>query len=185
MNFLGRPRASWVTWLALVAAATAAAAQAPPALRITPVLAEERLYATFSAPTVFSDDVHEAIKSGIVVTLNFTVEVRRSSTLWFDKTVASAAVAATVKFDTLTGAYQVSKVRDGAVWWSQQTQKADEMRVWATEFERVLLDRVAVLSERGDYYIRVRGRDDLPRGFSLWPFGRDEVTGRVEVPAGR
>ncbi len=180
-----RLRAPLLAWMVVAATTVVLTAQAPPALRITPVLADDRLWATFSAPTVFSDEVHEAVRSGIIVTLNFVVELRRSSTLWFDKTVASASVAATVKFDTLTGAYQVSKVRDGAVWWSQQTQKPEEMRGWATEFERVPLDKLTVMSERGDYYIRVRGRDDLPRGFSLWPFGRDEVSGRAEVPAGR
>lgn len=154
-------------------------------VRITPVLADDTVFATFAVPTVFSPDVHEAVHSGIVVTLTYSVELRRSSTLWFDKTVGDAEVASTVRFDPLTGAYQVSKLRAGAVHWSQQTQKEDEMRQWATEFERVPLESATAMAERGDYYIRVRARDGLPRGFSLWPFGRDSITVRVEVPAGR
>ena len=34
----------------------------------------------------------------------------------------------------------------------------------------------------GTYYVRVRARDSLPRGFSLWPWGRSEMSGRVELP---
>ncbi len=171
-----------VVWCA-ASVATVLAAQG--AVRITPVLADDQVFATFAVPTVFSPDVHEAVQSGIVVTLTYSVELRRSSTLWFDRTVGGAEVASTVRFDPLTGAYQVSKLRAGTVHWSQQTQKEDEMRQWATEFERVPLESTAAMAERGDYYIRVRARDGLPRGFSLWPFGRDSITVRVEVPAGR
>ena len=98
---------------------------------------------------------------------------------------ASADVASSVKFDTLTSTYQVSKLRGGTVHWSQQTQKEEEMRLWMTEFERILLQDLRSLSATGEYYIRVRARDSLPRGFSLWPFGRPEVSGRAELPAGR
>ena len=154
-------------------------------VRITPVLSDGKVMATFAAPEVFSDAAHEAVQSGMVVTFSFTAELRRAATLWFDQTLAAADVASTVKLDTLTGAYQVSKLRDGKVHWSQQTQKAEEMRMWMTQFERVTLDDVDAVRGTGEYYIRVVARDSLPRGFSLWPFGRSSVSGRVELSAGR
>lgn len=169
----------------LLAAATASVLLAQNAVRVTPVLADDTVFATFAAPAVFSADVREAIQSGLPVTMTFSAELRRASTLWFDKTMAKAEVASTVRFDTLAGTWQVSKLRGGTVHWSQQTQKEGEMRQWATEFERVPLESASVLTERGDYYIRVRARDGLPRGFSLWPFGRDAISGRAEVTAGR
>lgn len=150
-------------------------------VRITPVVAEDRVYANFAAPAVFTDGVREAVQSGLPMTFTFVAELRRASTLWFDKTLASAELASTVKFDTLTGAYQVSKSREGTVHWSQQTQKEEEMRLWVTEFERVLLAETSRLEGDGDYYVRVRARDSLPRGFSLWPWGRAETSGRVEL----
>jgi hypothetical protein len=154
-------------------------------VRITPVVAEDRVYANFAAPSVFSDGVREAIQSGLPMTFSYVAEVRRTSALWFDKTVASATLASMVKFDTLTGAYQVSKSREGKVHWSQQTLVEDEMRLWVTEFERVLLTETSRLVGGGDYYVRVRARDSLPRGFSLWPWGRSETSGRVELPVVR
>jgi hypothetical protein len=76
----------------------------------------------------------------------------------------------------------VSKLREGSVQWAQQTQKEDEMRLWVTEFERVPLTVASRLEASGEYYVRVRARDSLPRGFSLWPWGRTEMSGRVELP---
>jgi hypothetical protein len=168
--------------LVAVCAATVLAAAD---VRITPVVAEDRVYANFAASAAFSEPVREAVQSGLPVTLTYIAELRRSSTLWFDDTVAAATVASTVKFDTLTGAYQVSKLRETTVQWAEQTQDEAEMRLWVTEFERVLLSDTSRLKTSGEYYVRVRARDSLPRGFSLWPFGRGEMSGRVELPVNR
>lgn len=162
-----------VLWAAVLMAAD---------VRITPVVAEDRVYANFAATAAFSEGVRTAVKGGLPVTLTYIAEVRRASALWFDHTVAATTVASSVKLDTLTGAYQVSKLREGAVQWAQQTQKEDEMRLWATEFERVPLTVASRLDATGEYYVRVRARDSLPRGFSLWPWGRTEMSGRVELP---
>lgn len=171
-----------VVGLAAVCAVTVLAAAD---VRITPVVAEDRVYANFAASGAFSEPVRQAVQSGLPVTLTYIADLRRSSTLWFDQTVASATVASTVKFDTLTGAYQVSKLRETTVQWAQQTQDEAEMRLWVTEFERVPLSETSRLKASGEYYVRVRARDSLPRGFSLWPFGRGEMSGRVELPVNR
>lgn len=165
-----------VVWAAVLMAAD---------VRITPVVAEDQVYANFAAAAAFSGDVRTAVQSGLPVTLTYVAEVRRASALWFDQTVAATTVASSVKFDTLTGAYQVSKLREGTVQWAQQTQKEDEMRLWVTEFERVPLTTASRLNTSSEYYVRVRARDSLPRGFSLWPFGRGEMSGRVELPVKR
>lgn len=154
-------------------------------VRITPVVAEDHVYANFAAGAVFSGDVRTAVQSGLPVTLTYVAEVRRASALWFDQTVAATTVASSVRFDTLTGAYQVSKLREEKVQWAQQTQKEDEMRLWLTEFERVPLTEASRLDAKAEYYVRVRARDSLPRGFSLWPWGRGEMSGRVELPVSR
>ena len=162
-----------VLWTAMLMAAD---------VRITPVVAEDRVYANFAVSGAFSENVRTAVKGGLPVTLTYVAEVRRASSLWFDHTVAATTVASSVKLDTLTGAYQVSKLRDAKVHWAQQTQKEDEMRLWVTEFERVPLTEASRLNATSEYYVRVRARDSLPRGFSLWPWGRTEMSGRVELP---
>lgn len=182
MSILSLPRvASTAGLLVLTCGVVLMAAE----VRITPVVAEDRVYANFAAAAAFTNNVRSAVQSGLPVTLTYVAEVRRSSTLWFDQTVAATTVASSVKFDMLTGAYQVSKLREGSVHWAQHTQKEDEMRLWVTEFERVPLTEASRLSASGDYYVRVRARDSLPRGFSLWPFGRSGMSGRVELPVNR
>ncbi len=179
-----RRTGTWGLWAALLAVGAAVVVEAT-TVRITPVVTGEKVYATFSAPAAFTPNVRNAVHSGLPVTVTFVAELRRTSVFWFDRTLADTVVASTVKFDTLTGAYQVSKWRDGTVHWSQQTQKEDEMRRWVTEFERVPLDEISALDGSGEYYIRVCARDSLPRGFSLWPWGRAGMSGRVELTAGR
>lgn len=176
-------RRMWV-WVAVVGLVVngAAVVLAAGDVRITPVVAEDRVFANFAAPGAFSDDVRAAVQSGLPVTISYVTELRRNSSLWFDETIASTEVASSVKFDTLTGVYQVSKSRNGTVHWSETTVKEDEMRLWVTEFERVLLTDTSRLRNTGDYYVRVRARDNLPRGFSLWPWGRSDTSGRVELP---
>ena len=137
-------------------------------VRITPVVSEDRVFANFAAPDAFSDDVRAAVQSGLPVTITYVTELRRNSTLWFDQIVASAQVASSVKFDILTGMYQVSKARSGTVQWSETTPKEGQMRLWVTEFERVALTDTSRLHPTGEYYVRVRARDSRPRGFSLW-----------------
>jgi hypothetical protein len=173
------PRAVGLAGLAVLGLSAVLAAAD---VRITPVVAEDRVYANFVATAAFSDEVREAVQSGLPVTLTYVAELRRSATLWFDQTVAAATVSSSVKFDTLTGAYQVSKLREGNVHWAQHTQEEQEMRLWVTEFERVLLAETSRLKSSGDYYVKVTVRDSLPRGFTLWPWGRAETSGRVELP---
>src|SRR5512134_3483599 len=79
-----------------------AAALVAAEVRITPVVAEDRVYANFAATAAFTEDVRSAVQSGLPVTLTYVAEVRRESTLWFDQTVAATTVASSVKFDMLT-----------------------------------------------------------------------------------
>lgn len=176
------PRRAAVVFSLILALATVLEAMT---VRVTPVIADDVVMATFAAPAVFSPEVRDAVRSGLPVTFTFIAELRRTSVLWFDPTLASTEVASTVKFDTLTNTYQVSKRRGEQVLWAEQTIKEEDMRQWVTGFERVPLSAATALSEQGEYYIRVRVRDSLPRGLSLWPFGRGEVTGRAEVAPGR
>lgn len=160
----------------LLAVATLRAA----GVRVTPLIAEGQVFASFTAADSYSDEVREAVQSGLQTSLSYVVDLRQSSMLWFDRTLASSTVAAAVKFDPLTGTYQVSKVADGQVVWSDRTTKEDDVRKWATEFERVRLSDGAGLEPNGEYYVQVRVRTAPRRSFSLWPFGRDDAAGRAD-----
>jgi len=74
----------------------------------------------------------------------------------------------------------VSKMTDGQVVSSRGTDKEDEAKAWATEFERVSLSNGDNLEPNGEYYVRVRMRASPRRTFFLWPWGRDDAAGRAD-----
>jgi hypothetical protein len=149
-------------------------------IKVTPVVAEGHVSASFSAPGAFTDDSREVVKSGVPLTFTYVVELRRPSTIWWDRTVGSATVAASVKFDNLTNIYQVTKQQDGRVTWSKSTAKEDEMRLWVTTFDGVPIHVTDPLQPNADYYVRVRLDAHPHIHVSLWPFGRNDASGRAD-----
>lgn len=173
----GRPRALAGAWL--VAGATALAAVTG-AIRVTPVIADDQVSASFTAAETFGDDAAAVVQSGLLMTMTFTVDLKRPSTFWWDRTVATSTVAASVKFDTLTGTYQVSKSRDGQITWSERTHDLADVRTWMTTFDRIPLAGGDRLEPNADYYVQVRMRTSPRRTFTLWPFGADDGSGRAD-----
>lgn len=150
-------------------------------IRVMPVVADGRVSASFDAPAAFTDDARAVVQSGLLLTLTFTADLKRPSGIWWDRTVSTATVAATVKFDNLTGVYQVSKSQDGQINFSERTQDLANVRVWITRFDRVPLAEGDRLEPNAEYYVQVRMRSSPRRTFSLWPFfGSDDMMGRSD-----
>lgn len=161
-------------WLLAVAAVFAAD------VRVTPLVADGQVFASFTATDSYTRELQEAVESGLPTTMTFVVELRQASVIWWDRTVTTVTVASSIKYDNLTRAFQVSKMTDGRVMSSESTNKEDDARKWATEFERVKLSQGDNLEPNGEYYVRVRMRATPRRSFSLWPWGRDDATGRAD-----
>jgi hypothetical protein len=171
---------SAIVTLAVAAADTSAAAIADQ-IKVTPLVVDEgRVLTSFAAVGAFTDDAQAVMKSGLLLTFTFTVEVRRPSAVWFDATLAREVVSASVKYDNLTSRYQVSKTIDGKVVWSERTELEAQARSWMSEFEKVPLDMSESLEPNGDYYVQVRLHANPHRRFSVWPWGRDDGSGRAD-----
>ena len=163
--------------LAVAASATVVAAD----VKVSTVVAGGTVYASFAAPTAYSADARDVVRSGLPLSCQFTVELKRAATLWFDRTIASATVTSLVKFDTLTGSYQVSKAQDDKVVWSDRTDQEDQMRSWLTQFDRVAIGVHDPLEPNAEYYVQVRMHLSPRRTFSLWPpWVRDDGSGRAD-----
>ncbi len=68
------------------------------------------MLASFAAPAAWTPDAHELVQSGLeLLTFTFDVELRRPVVVWLDSTLVRVRMVSSVKFDTLTGVYQVSK----------------------------------------------------------------------------
>jgi Domain of unknown function (DUF4390) len=173
-----RRLATGVLALCLSTAALPPAGGAP--IQVTPVVADGQVSASFIAPGAFGTDVREVIRSGLLLTFTFTVELRRPSSVWLDHTLGTVTVASSVKFDNLTGAYQVSKLQEGHVVWSKRTDDDTNVRTWMTTFERVPLSADEPLEPNSEYYVRVRMQSSPKRTFSWWPWTGDAGSGRAD-----
>lgn len=174
-------RRLFLTLAALLAAAALPLGASVGDIRVTPIIADGRVAASFTAAPGFGDDARAVVQSGLLLTMTFTVDLKRPSGFWWDHTVSTATVAASVKFDTLTGVYQVTKSLDGQITWSERTEDLGHVRDWMTQFDRVPLAAGDRLEANADYYVQVRLRTSPRRTFSLWPFfGADDSVGRAD-----
>jgi hypothetical protein len=165
--------------LVLVLAVTAAVGEMAD-IKVTPVVTDGHVVASFAAPEAFTDENREVVKSGVPLTFTYVVDLRRPSVLW-DRTLGSATVVALVKFDSLTSMYQVTKQQDGRVSWAKNTTKEDEMRGWITAFDAVPIQVTEALEPNADYYLRVRLESHPRIRFPLWPpWGRADAAGRAD-----
>ena len=166
-----------VAWLAGLAALSAAARAD---IRVTPLVVEGRVFASFTAAGAVDADARAVMRSGLLLTFTYTVELRRPSTIWLDHSLTRKLVSATVKFDTLTGVYQVSQLERDRVVWSKTSSDEVQVRTWMTTFEKVPISPEASLEPNADYYVRVRLHASPKGTFSLWPWGRDDGSGRAD-----
>jgi hypothetical protein len=173
-------RRSWIVPAVWLLAAVELAAWTGP-IRVTPIIADGRVSTSFTAPDVFGDDETAVVQSGLLLTLTFAVDLKRPSGFWWDHSIASTTVAASAKFDTLTGVYLVSKSQDAQITWSERTQDFSSVRTWMTTFDRIPLAAGDRLEPNAEYYVAVHMRASPRRTFSLWPFfGGDDGAGRTD-----
>lgn len=163
-----------------VAFAGAAATGTAQDLRVTPLQRDGRVLVSFRLDDAFDDDVRAAIRSGLPTTFSYEVELRRGVTLWFDRTIASTTVSATVRYDTLTRRYQVTRMLDGRVESTPQvTDSEDTVRNLMVDFDKLPLFETALLEPNVEYYLRVRARTSPRNAWFLWPWGRHKASGRA------
>jgi len=108
----------------------------------------------------------------------YKVDLRRASGAWFDRTIKSAEVGASVKYDNLTRRYSVSRTVDGRMDWADTTQKEDEAWHWLTsDFARLSLFRGVPLEANAEYYVRVRANASPRNKSFIWPWAADDAVG--------
>ena len=146
-------------------------------IRVTPLVREGELFVSFSAPGAVTDELREAIRSGLVVTFTYGVELRQHVFLWFDRTLAETEMAASVRYDNLTRMYHVSRMTDGTVVWSQTSASEGEVRGWVTGFDHLRVAPRAPLAPNAEYQVHVRASVSPRRAWLLWPWGRHDATG--------
>jgi hypothetical protein len=147
-------------------------------LQVAPLARGDEVLVSFKLAQEPTEEVRSAIHSGLTVSLVYKVDLRRSSAVWFDRTIASTVVTATVRFDNLTRKYAVTRAVDGRIDKAESMEREDAAWAWLTDqFERMPLFRSESLEVNAEYYVRVRAHT-TPRIMSfVWPWQADDVVG--------
>jgi hypothetical protein len=155
----------------LLAAAAGSEAQPREALRIVPLVRDERVLISFDLADGFSDDVRAAIHSGLKTTFTYVVELRLDVPGWVDRTLGTTTVTNSVEFDNLTRRNEVVRQVDGRTEETRVTDDEATVRQWMTNLVRLPLFRTSLLEPNREYYVRVSATARPTNGSMLWPFG--------------
>ena len=141
-------------------------------VQVTPLARDGRVLVSFRLSDAFNDDIRTAIHSGLIITFVYDVELRRGTSLWLDRTMASATVMATVRYDNLTRRYYVTRRSDGRLERSDTVDREEVARAWLTSFDKLPLFSSDILERNAEYYLRIRAHT-MPRNASfVWPWER-------------
>ncbi len=153
-------------------------AQGLQTLEVVPLPRDGEVLVSFKLNETLTDEVRTAIQSGLTIKFVYKVDLRRSSAVWVDRTIASASVSATLRYDTLTRQYHVARSIDGRTEWADVTAREDVAWSWLTrDFARLSLFRGVELESNAEYYVRVRA-NATPRNASfIWPWAGDDAVG--------
>ena len=147
------------------------------ALNVTPIAREGQVLVSFELSDGITPEVKDAIHSGLPTTFSYQIDVSRGTSGWFDRTLASVTVAATVRFDNLTRRYHLSRTLDGRVGDTKPTEDQELMRRWMTRFEQVPVVATAALETNGEYAVRVRAQARPHNTLFVWPWDRGTISG--------
>src|SRR5262245_43298258 len=167
-----------VAWLrlaccvtALLGAVTSVLAQNNQTLRVVPLVRDDHVLVSFELNGGLTDEVRDAIRSGLKTTFTYTVELRLDVPAWVDRTISTATVATSVEYDNLTRTHNVVRILDGRVEQALSTQDEGKVRDWMTNLTRFPLFSTSLLEPNRDYYIRVSATARPSNGSIFWPFG--------------
>jgi len=149
-------------------------------ISVTPIAREGQVLVSFELSDGLTPDVRDAIQSGLPTTLSYEVELRRGEPTWFDRTISSVTITATVRFDNLTRRYQMSRTFDGRVEDARPTGDQGAVRLWMTRFEQIPVSTTASLEANGEYYVRVRAHTRPRNTWFFWPWDHQAVFGQAK-----
>lgn len=159
-------------WLCLALLLGAfATVQAQEGLRIVPLVRDDNVLVTFELTDGFTEQVKDAIHSGLKTTFTYSVELRLDVPAWVDRTIATTVVTNSVEYDNLTRQATLVRTVDGRVEKTEATADDATVRSWMTTFNRLPLFKTRVLEENREYYVRVVATARPTNGVLLWPWG--------------
>lgn len=149
---------SWkATWFGVLCMAVLAAAvvQAGETLRVKPIVHSDQVLVSFEVVDGYNNDVRDAIASGLRTTFSYQVELRTVARMWLDRTIATAVVGTSDRYDNLTRRHTLVRTVDGRIEGSIVTEDESDVRRWLTTLDRFTLCNTSKLDPNREYYVRI------------------------------
>src|SRR4029453_13417243 len=143
------------TWCVIgLLAGGAALVHAAESFRIVPIPSDDKVLVSFELADAFTDEVREAISSGLRTTFTYEIELRMVVPLWVDPTICTATVTATDQYDNLTRRHSLAGAIAGPVEEGKSIEEAPALvKRWLTTLNRLPLCQTSKLDSSRDYYV--------------------------------
>jgi uncharacterized protein DUF4390 len=130
-------------------------------------------------------EVEEEIASGLATTIEYHLNVYRRRPAFFDQALVKHRVECTVRYDTMTQQYTLTRRVDDELQETQVTDDPAVMRRFMTSLKSVPLLKSEVLKPGEEYYLKAKSSLGLIWRFYLIPWSMDTEWKRVPIgPSG-
>ena len=173
----------WVCVVAIGVVALGTVGFAAGTLRIVPIVRDEQVLVSVDLDNGFTEEVREVINGGVRTTFTYNVELKMIVPAWVDRTIATAVVTATDRYDTLEGAHNLERTVDGRVVAAYRTRDETVAKKWLTSLDGLSLCRTSKLDPHREYYVRISAHV-RPPGATLmgWASGVTNLAKFTFVP---
>jgi Domain of unknown function (DUF4390) len=145
-------------------------------LRIVPFITGDRVVVSFELNDAYSEAVREAIASGLRTTFSYDLQLRARA--WVDRTIGTAVVATTDRYENLTRRHTLTRTVDGRLDDVLVTEDDAVVKTWLTKWNRVPVADTSKLDPAREYYVRVTTHTQ-PVGGSMLGVTKS-ITGQVK-----
>ncbi len=141
--------------LALLMLTFTAAMHAQGTLRIVPLIRDDQVQVSVDLDNGYSDEVRDVIGGGVKTTFTYEVTLKMIVPAWVDRTIATAVVTTSDRYDTLTRVHSLSRTVDGRVVEALVTDNEATAKKWLTSLSGLVLCRTSRLDQHREYYVRI------------------------------
>jgi hypothetical protein len=145
-------------WCTVIVCTAGIAVQAAQVLRIIPTFHDGQVLVSFEVEDGYTDDVRNAIASGLRTTFSYNVELKMHATMWVDPMVATSVVTVSDRYDNLTRRHTLTRTIDGREQDQTTTENESTVRQWLTTLDKLPICRTTRLEANRDYYVRISAR---------------------------
>ena len=126
-------------------------------------------------------DVEEEIAAGLATTIEYRLHVYRRRPAFFDQLILKRRVQCTVRYDTLTQQYTLTRRIDDDMQETKVTDDPAAMREFMTSLRAVPLMKTEALKAGEEYYLKAKSNLGLVWRFYVIPWPMDTDWERVPI----